>query len=191
VSEAADGPSAAGLRNAVQQMLATLVGIGQSRLELISVELEEERLRLARQWIAVTATLFLSFVALVLLAGWIVLVCDPANRLAALGALIALRCGRGHGRVAVAPAHHPQIPLSARHACRVAQRPGRAAGTRAAMTLSRADTLAAAASPAALIRSGWRQLGARPPLAVASLGLLLIIIRLVLARRVWMRLLRV
>ena len=76
------------LRNA-QQVLATLVGIGQSRLELITVELEEERLRLARLWIAAAVTLFFGFVAQVLLAGWIVLACDPADRLAALGALSA------------------------------------------------------------------------------------------------------
>ena len=51
-----------------------------------------------------------------------------------------------------------------------------------------AGTLAAAASPTAVIRSGWRQLGGRPSLALASLGLLLVV-RLALARRAWMRLL--
>lgn len=87
--EAADGPATAGLRSAAQQLLATLIGIGQTRLELAAVEFEEERLRLARLWIAATGTLFLALVALVLLTGWIVLACDPADRLTALGALTA------------------------------------------------------------------------------------------------------
>jgi uncharacterized membrane protein YqjE len=91
----ADGDPTAGLRGAAQQVLATLVDIGRSRLELVTVELEEERLRLARLWVAATCTLFFAFVGLVLLAGWVVLLFDPANRLAALGALAALFIAAG------------------------------------------------------------------------------------------------
>ncbi len=86
----AGGDPTAGVRGAAQQVLATLVDIGRSRLELVTVEIEEERLRLARLWIAATCTLFFAFVGLVMLAGWIVLLCDPANRLTALGAFAAL-----------------------------------------------------------------------------------------------------
>lgn len=84
------GPSTAGLRDAAQQVLATLVDIGHSRLELLTVELEEERLRLARLWVVATCTMFFGFVGVVLFAAWIVLLCDPAHRFAALGALTAL-----------------------------------------------------------------------------------------------------
>lgn len=91
----ADGPSTAGLRDAAQQVLATLIEIGQSRLELATVELEEERLRLARLWIVATCTLFFAFVFCVLLAGWIVLLLDPAHRLAALGGLTTLFLAAG------------------------------------------------------------------------------------------------
>lgn len=92
---AADGAPTAGLRGAARQLLGTLIDIGQSRLELVTVELEEERLRLARLWVVATCTLFFAFVGVVLLAGWIVLLCDPANRLAALGALTALFVAAG------------------------------------------------------------------------------------------------
>lgn len=47
-------------------------------------------------------------------------------------------------------------------------------------------TLAAAASPAALIRSAWQQPGSRPSLAVATAGLLLAM-RLANVCRAWMR----
>jgi len=78
-----------GLREAASHVLATLVDIGRSRLELVTVELEEERLRLARLWIAATCTLFLAFVTVVMLAGWIVLLCEPAQRAAVLGVITA------------------------------------------------------------------------------------------------------
>jgi uncharacterized membrane protein YqjE len=84
----ADGDGT-GLRDAASRVLTTLVDIGRGRLELIAVEIEEERLRLARLWIVATCTPFLAFAGVVMLAGWIVLLCEPANRLVALGALTA------------------------------------------------------------------------------------------------------
>lgn len=75
------------LRGAARQVLATAIGIGQSRLELVTVELEEERLCLARLWIACTITLFFGFLGAVLLAAWFVMWCEPENRLLALAAL--------------------------------------------------------------------------------------------------------
>jgi uncharacterized membrane protein YqjE len=83
-------PDSTGLRDAASHVLATLLDIGRGRLELVAVEIEEERLRLARLWIVATCTLFLAFVGVVMLAGWIVLLCEPAHRLAAVGALSAV-----------------------------------------------------------------------------------------------------
>ena len=77
----------AGLRGAAQQVLADVIEIGRTRLELATVELEEERLRLARLWIGATVTLFLLFVGVVLAAAWLVMWCPPELRLPALGAL--------------------------------------------------------------------------------------------------------
>lgn len=77
----------AGLRGAAQQVVADLIEIGRTRLELATVEIEEERLRLARLWVGAAVTLFLVFVGIVLAAGWVVLVCPPDQRALALGLL--------------------------------------------------------------------------------------------------------
>jgi uncharacterized membrane protein YqjE len=77
----------AGLRGAAQQVLADVIEIGRTRLELATVELEEERLRLARLWLGATVTLFLLFVGVVLAAAWLVMWCPPEQRLLALGLL--------------------------------------------------------------------------------------------------------
>lgn len=76
-----------GLRAAAQQVLADVVEIGRTRLELATVELEEERLRLARLWVGATVTLFLLFAGVVLAAAWIVMLCPPEQRVTALGVL--------------------------------------------------------------------------------------------------------
>jgi uncharacterized membrane protein YqjE len=74
---------------AARQVLATLMGIGQSRLALATVELDEERLRLARLLMACTATLFFGFLGAVLLTAWVVLWSEPINRLTVLAVLTA------------------------------------------------------------------------------------------------------
>jgi len=71
------------------RILGTLLDIGRTRLELATVELEEERLRIARLQVLAACALFLTFVAVVLLVAWTVLVVDAAHRPAALGVLAA------------------------------------------------------------------------------------------------------
>ena len=90
---AADGAAASGLRDAAQQVVASLIDLGRNRLELVTIEFEEERLYLARLWIGATVALFLLFAGLGLAAAWIVLLCEPANRPAVLGGLGALFLG--------------------------------------------------------------------------------------------------
>ncbi len=80
----------AGLGDAAHQVLANLVELGRTRLELVTVELEEERLRVARLLTLAVVALFLLFVATVLVAAWIVLLFDPAYRVTALGVLGAV-----------------------------------------------------------------------------------------------------
>jgi uncharacterized membrane protein YqjE len=74
---------------AARQVLATLMSIAQSRLALATVELDEERLRVARLWMACTATLFFGFLGAVLLTAWVVLWSEPMNRLTVLAVLTA------------------------------------------------------------------------------------------------------
>lgn len=85
----AQAPSTAGLREASRQVLASLVEIGHTRLELAAVELEEQRVYVARLWLHATCTVFLLFVSLVLAAAFAVLWCEPVNRLTALGVITA------------------------------------------------------------------------------------------------------
>ncbi len=81
---------AGGLRDAAQQVLGSLLDIGRGRIELATVELEEQRLHVARLFIAAAVTLFFGFVALVVLSAWIVMLCEPVDRALALGVLSAL-----------------------------------------------------------------------------------------------------
>lgn len=81
------------LRDAVGRTLATLVDIVQTRLELASVEFEEERLRLGGLALAAACTLFFAFAALTAFTVALVLWCPPESRpavLAAAGALASL-----------------------------------------------------------------------------------------------------
>lgn len=82
-----------GLREAAQLVVADVIDIGRTRLELATLELEQERLRLARLWMGAAVTLFLLFVGVVLAAAWIVLLCPPAWQATALGGLTALFLG--------------------------------------------------------------------------------------------------
>lgn len=83
-------PSAA---DALPQLLGTLLDSGRTRLELLSVEVEEERLRLAALFIAAAVTVFCALVASVLLATGLVLLCEPAQRPLAVGLATALFAG--------------------------------------------------------------------------------------------------
>lgn len=86
------------VRGAVGRALATAVEIGATRLELASVELEEERLRLAELAFAAAGVLFFAFAALTALAVALVLWCPPESRplvllcVGALAAAVAVVC---------------------------------------------------------------------------------------------------
>lgn len=75
------------LGDAARQVLADVLDIGRTRLELATVEIEEERLRLAQLLLGATLTLFLLLVAVLLGSAWLVLWCPPEHRVALLGAL--------------------------------------------------------------------------------------------------------
>lgn len=90
---AANANATAGLRQAGRELLATLLDIGRTRLQLAATELEEEQLRLAGLLAGAVLMLFLLGVGTLLAAGWLVLAVEPAQRLATLGALALLFLG--------------------------------------------------------------------------------------------------
>jgi len=88
------GNDGSGLFSSVKRLLATLVGIAKTRIELLSVEFEEEVARLAG--LAFCAALSLFFIGIaVILAVALILVAFWDDRLLALGVLAALFAAAG------------------------------------------------------------------------------------------------
>jgi hypothetical protein len=71
----------------VRQLLGGAAGIAATRLELVLLEIEQERLQLARLWIRAALTLFLLFTGTVLCVGGLLLWAAPEHRAAVAGAL--------------------------------------------------------------------------------------------------------
>ncbi|MEI8264736.1 MAG: hypothetical protein WCI59_03205 [Betaproteobacteria bacterium] len=76
-----------GLISALRQLLSGAAGIAATRLELVLLEIEQERLQLARLWIRAALTLFLLFTGTVLCVGGLLLWAAPEQRAAVAGAL--------------------------------------------------------------------------------------------------------
>lgn len=90
-------PASGGLFHSLRGLLGTALGIAQVRLQLFGTELEAEKLRvLAAVWRLGLALLFLN-VALVLAAGFVLMLFWDGYRLAALGVMVLLCVGAGVG----------------------------------------------------------------------------------------------
>lgn len=86
-----------GLLDSARRVLVSLIEIGQTRLELASTEVEEERLRIAELLLYATVSLFFLGVGLVLASMWIVLLYWDTHRELVLAGLsgIFLLVGAG------------------------------------------------------------------------------------------------
>jgi uncharacterized membrane protein YqjE len=78
-----DGRPDAGLFASLQRMLATLLSLAQTRLELVSVEIEEQLERAASVLLWSIAAVFFATQAVLLLALTIVIACWDEHRLLA------------------------------------------------------------------------------------------------------------
>ena len=83
-------PAGGGLLDSLRRLLATVLALAATRLELVTTELEEEMHRLARLLLWSVASLLAASLALVLGAVTIIIACWDTGRLAAAGALTAL-----------------------------------------------------------------------------------------------------
>jgi len=83
----------AGLLASARTLLGTLLGIAQTRLELLATELEEERLRLAKMLWYGFLTLFFLGIGLLLLTLLVVVAFWECHRLAALAIAAAIYLG--------------------------------------------------------------------------------------------------
>lgn len=87
--------SRTGLFDSLRQLFATAVEIGRVRLDLLVADLESEKLRLVEAALWAALGLLLLGVGLLLIVGVLVLMFDPAYRLAALAVLALLFTGGG------------------------------------------------------------------------------------------------
>lgn len=83
----AGGDRHGGLFDSLKVLAASLVAIAHTRLELLSTELEEERVWLVSTLAWALAALFCAGLAIVLAAVWVVAVFWDTHRLLALGVL--------------------------------------------------------------------------------------------------------
>jgi uncharacterized membrane protein YqjE len=88
-------PQATGLLESLKRLAGTALSIVQTRLELLSNELEEERLRVRQLFLYGSVALFLFGMATMLLTVFIVVVFWDSYRLQVLGGLTLLFLGAG------------------------------------------------------------------------------------------------
>jgi len=98
----AESREAEGLLASLKTLTLTLVGVVQTRLELLSTDIAEERARLAAILISAMAALFCLGVGLVLLAILIVVMFWETHRIMTLALLTAVFLAAGAGLWAVA-----------------------------------------------------------------------------------------
>jgi uncharacterized membrane protein YqjE len=94
VSEQA-GPRSAGLLASLRGLLMSGLALAETRLALLSNELEEQKLRLVQGLVMAVAGLFVLGVGLVLFAGFVLLLFWDGYRLPALAALTLGFLGAG------------------------------------------------------------------------------------------------
>jgi uncharacterized membrane protein YqjE len=84
-----DDPAGAsdGVLGSLRRLLDTGLSIGQNRLELLAVELQEEKLRLVQIFILVSAVVAFALMSLTMLSLTLVVLFWESSRLAVLGGL--------------------------------------------------------------------------------------------------------
>lgn len=80
-------PEVSGLFGSIKRLLATLIGVAATRLELLSIEWQEERLRLLQMLLFVLFAVFSLFTGVLLLVLFFVVLFWDEHRLAVLAGL--------------------------------------------------------------------------------------------------------
>lgn len=87
---AAGAARAGGLLGSLRNLAATLLGIAQTRLQLLGNEIQEEALRLRQLALLAIGAVFFLVVSVLLLTLLVIVVFWDSNRLAAIGGMAAL-----------------------------------------------------------------------------------------------------
>jgi len=90
-----DAGQSPGLLTSLQRLMATLLEILQTRVEIVATEFEEERLRLRELVVFGILTLFFVGVGLTLLTLFVVVLYWDSHRIAVLGVVAFLYLGLG------------------------------------------------------------------------------------------------
>ncbi len=89
----ADAESRRGLVASLRNLAASLVSTAQTRLQLLSNEIQEEGLRLLWLWLFATLAIFFFSLAVLLITFFIIVMFWDGNRLLVIGLLAALYLG--------------------------------------------------------------------------------------------------
>jgi uncharacterized membrane protein YqjE len=98
-------PPPAGLFDALRRLLATTVGLAQARFELFATDLELEKQRLIGAALHALVGLLLLGIGLLLGVAFVLLLVEPAHRMAALGVFALGLIGGGVWLLLAARSH--------------------------------------------------------------------------------------
>lgn len=90
IQESTNEESKGGLLDSVKAMLLTVISMGQTRLELLSTELEEERERVTVLLVWTLITLFTAAMTTVLLTILIIVACWDSYRLLSIAIMLCV-----------------------------------------------------------------------------------------------------
>jgi uncharacterized membrane protein YqjE len=96
-ADSATGARTGGLLTSLKQLVATLVAVLQTRLELLANEVQAEKLRLTQLLLLGISALFFLACAVLLLTVLVVVALWDTHRLLAIGGFAALYLGMGVG----------------------------------------------------------------------------------------------
>jgi uncharacterized membrane protein YqjE len=96
-ADSAVGARTGGLLTSLKQLVATLVAVVQTRLELLASEVQAEKLRLTQLLLLCISALFFLACAVLLLTVLVVVALWDTHRLLAIGGFAALYLGMGVG----------------------------------------------------------------------------------------------
>ena len=96
-ADSAAGARTGGLLTSLKQLVATLVAVVKTRLELLASEVQAEKLRLTQLLLLCISALFFLACAVLLLTVLVVVALWDTHRLLAIGGFAALYLGMGVG----------------------------------------------------------------------------------------------
>lgn len=89
-SPAAGPARAGGLLGSLKELVATLVEVAHTRLQLLGNEIHEERLRIQRLWMLAVIALLFFVLSVILFTLFVIVLFWDSNRLLAIGAFAGL-----------------------------------------------------------------------------------------------------